>query len=153
MAHPDPDDKASDLQHIGFYAMPGGKPIRNMAIPDFFRLAEVGAGVFIMGFNPRTADWVNGVTSAVIENFFYAIHHKRLVVKIDPKGSDGTVVNHETLDWLFERVKGYDKPAYHYYKAIRDQKAVPTDAIGKIGVLNVHLSFDSGPRCRSSTRH
>ena len=145
MAHSDPWQKSVSLQHIGFFAMPGGDPIRNRDIPEFFRLNEVGAGVFVMGFNPRSAEWAKEVTTAVIENFFYAIHHKKLVVKIDALGADSIVVNHENLDWLFESHVS-NKPAHHYYKAIRDAKAVTTDSIRKIGHLDVYLSIGSGPR-------
>ena len=145
MAHPNPAKPEESLQHIGFFAMPYGNPIYTREIPDFFRLGEAGAGVFIVGFNPRSAEWVKEVTAAVIENFFYAIHHKNLAVKIAAHESADVVVNHETLDWLFERHSS-DKPSYHYYKAIRDHKAVSTEDIGKIGPLEVYLALGSGPR-------
>ena len=145
MAHSNPEEKSEHLQHIGFFAMPGGNPLRNREIPEFFRLGEVGAGVFVMGFNPRSAEWEKEITAAVIENFFYAIHHKNLIVRIEAQGADSIVVNHESLDWLFEG-QGNNRPAYHYYKAIRDAKAVTTDNIGKIGPLDVYLSIGSGPR-------
>ena len=144
MAHPNPKNEKESLQHIGFFTMPGGNPILTREIPDFFRLNEVGTGVFIMGFNPRSARWVREVTAAVIGNFFYAIHHKNLVVRISAQESE-VVVTHETLDWLFES-HAPDTPSYHYYKAIRDYKSVTTDAIHKIGLLNVYLSIGSGPR-------
>ena len=51
MAHSNPCEKSESLQHIGFFAMPGGNPIRNRDVPEFFKLDEVGAGVFVMGFN------------------------------------------------------------------------------------------------------
>lgn len=146
MSHPHPVSGES-LQHIGFFTMPDGQPVYTREIPDFFKLGDVGAGVFVMGFNPRSAEWVKEVTAAVIDNFFYAIHHKKLVVKVAAPGADSVVVNHETLDWLFER-HSQDKSveAYYYYKAIRDRKPVDTDAIGKIGSLRVFLALGSGPR-------
>lgn len=147
MSHPHPDDSGNSLQHIGFFAMPDGQPVYTREIPDFFKLGAVGAGVFVMGFNPRSAEWVKEVTAAVIENFFYAIHHKKLVVKVAASEADGVVVNHETLDWLFER-HSQDKSvaAYYYYKAIRDRDPKTTDTIGKIGSLQVFLALGSGPR-------
>lgn len=145
MSHSNPTQEEESLQHIGFYAMPDGNPILTRDIPDFFRLDEIGTGVFIMGFNPRSSEWAKEITSATIENFFYAIHHKLLVVKIAAQGTDAIVVNHETLDSLFEG-HSKDRPSYHYYKAIRDRKAVTVDPTGKIGLLDVYLSIGSGPR-------
>ena len=145
MDHPNPQDKSESLQHVGFYSMPHGEPVLTTQIPDFFRLDDVGTGVFIMGFNPRSNDWTREVTAAVIENFFHAIHHKKLVVKVKDRTNDILLINHETLDWLFER-ESSNKPAFHYYKAIRDEEPRETDPIGKIGPLNAYVFIGSGPR-------
>ena len=144
MSHPHPVSGES-LQHIGFFTMPDGQPVYTRKIPDFFKLGDVGAGVFVMGFNPRSAEWVKEVTAAVIDNFFYAIHHKNLVVKVAAPEADSVVVNHETLDWLFKSHSA-NSPSHYYYKAIRDRKPLDTDAIGKIGPLQVFLALGSGPR-------
>lgn len=143
MSHQD-RDSGEDLQHIGFYRASNGDPFFPPDIPDFFRLEETGTGVFIMGFNPLSSDWVDVVTSAVIENFFYAIHHKQLKVEIS-SGSKNVLVTHETIDQLFN---GKSKPnAYYYYQAIRDEEAVPTQEIDKVGVLDVHIVLaESAPR-------
>ena len=145
MDHPNPQDKSESLQHVGFYSMPHGEPVLTTQIPDFFRLDDVGTGVFIMGFNPRSNDWTREVTAAVIENFFHAIHHKKLVVKVKDRTAETILINHETLDWLFER-ESNSKPAFHYYKAIRDQEPRETDPVGKIGPLNAYVFIGSGPR-------
>ena len=151
MSHPHPDDSGKSLQHIGFFAKPKGKPVLTREIPDFFRLDGIGTGVFVMGFNPRSDEWAKAVTAAVIENFFYALHHKKLVVKIAAPESEGVVVNHETLDGLFASHSD-DTPFHHYYKAIR-QPPVDTDAIDKIGPVAVYLSLDSGPRRTAYINH
>ena len=145
MSHANPNNKKEQVQHIGFFAMPGVKPLLGQEILDFFRLGDVGAGVFIMGFNPRSEEWAREVTHATIENFFYAIHHKRLVVRVKAHKSNEIVVDHETLDPLFES-QGNDKPSYHYYRAIRDENPNRTVEIGKIGSLDVHVMIGSGPR-------
>ena len=131
-----------ELQHIGFYRASNGDPFFTTAIPAFFRLDETGTGVFIMGFNPLSSDWVDAVTSAVIENFFYAIHHKQLIIEISSK-SKNVLVTHETIDQLFE---GKSKPnAYHYYRAIRDEEAEQTaEKIDQVGKLDVYLTIGSG---------
>ena len=145
MDHPNPLDGTESLQHVGFYSMPHGKPVLTRQIPDFFRLDNVGTSVFIMGFNPRSPEWGREVVSAVIDNFFHAIHHKKLVVNVEELSRDTVMINHETLDWLFQR-GSINKPALHYYKALRDQEARSTDPIGKIGPLSVYASIGAGPR-------
>ena len=145
MTHPSPKKGLEDLQHIGFFSMPDGQPILGRSMDSFFRLDEDGTGVFIMGFSPRSADWTKEVTAAAAENFFYAIHHKRLVVHVSIQETDGVVINHETLDGIFETHRR-DTPAHHYYKAIRDHEAKSIDSIGKIGPLDVHVSMGTGPR-------
>ena len=145
MAHPSPKGKKENVQHIGFFTMPDGRPILTNDIEGFYRLENVGTGVFIMGFNPRSPEWSDDITRAIIENFFFAIHHKKLTVKIEPEGGTSVIVDHGTLDGLFENLNS-DKPTHHYYKAIRDHEIESTDGIGKIGSLNVYLSVGSGPR-------
>ena len=146
MAHQDPAT-GKDLQHIGFYRASNGDPFITTDIPDFFRLEETGTGVFIMGFNPLSSDWVDAVTSAVIENFFYAIHHKQLIVEIS-SGSKNERVTHETIDQMFEARSSRKPNTYHhYYLAIRDEEAVSTQEIDKVGVLDVHIVLaESAPR-------
>lgn len=85
------------------------------------------------------------MTSAVIENFFFAVHHKQLVVRIEPVNADATLINHESLDWLFKRESNM-APALHYYHTIREEQPHLTEPIGNIGPLNVHVFVGSGPR-------
>ena len=145
MSHPSPDNGDESLQHIGFFTSPDGQPIYTREIPDFFRLGDIGTGVFVMGFNPKSASWVKEVTSAVIENFFYAIHNKNLLVKISAPESEDVLVSNESLDWLFESYAS-NTPSHHYYRATRDHQPIVTNPIGKIGSLEVSLSLGSGPR-------
>ena len=145
MDHPDPSEEAHNVQHVGFFSMPGGQPVLTTQIPDFFRLPEVGTGVFVMGFNPKSPNWVDEVTTAVIENFFYAIHHQTLVVQVRDHSDNAVLINHQTLDSLFEKHSA-QKASHHYYKTIRDLSATRTESIGKIGPLDVYVSIGSGPR-------
>lgn len=145
MNHVAPDDTKEDLQHIGFYKDSNGEPILGRDIPSFFRLDEPGTGVFIMGFNPRSDSWVEEITSAVMESFFYAIHYKQLVVEIETEDGDVVTVTYENLDSLFNR-DNKTPNAYHYYKAIRDVEAVQTSKLAKIGALDAYVTMGSGPR-------
>ena len=146
MAHSDPNDKQEQLQHIGFFALPDVKPIIGKSIPLLFRLEDTGTGVFVMGFNPRSEQWAEELVDATISNFFHAIHHKELVVKVRTSKSEETTINHETLDPLFEK-QGRKAPSYFYYKAVRDEKPAQTKAMGNIGPLDVYVLLEaSGPR-------
>lgn len=142
MAHSDPKDTARQLQHVGFFAASGMNPILGKLIPVVFRLGEKGTGVYVMGFNPRSTHWVDELVNATINNFFYAIHHKRLIVQVKARNSRKTTIDHESLDLLFERQE-QKASSYFYYRAIRDEKPIKTESIGKIGSLNVHVLLDS----------
>ena len=144
MSHPDPTDNGESLQHIGFYNR-SGEPLEATNIPEYFRLEEPGTGVFVMGFEPRSEDWLSQMAIAVITNYFVAIHRKRLVVEITATGSTKLRIAHDTIDQLFDdHAAGVD--AYYYYKAIRDVERVTTNAFAKLGALDVHVSMGSGPR-------
>ena len=144
MGHDDPNGTGKPLQHIGFYAEPDGSPFEGRDIPDFFRLDETGTGVFVMGFNPRSTQWVEEMTRAVIENYFCAIAEKKLIVKIVPIESDSQeVINHETIDSLFSYQKQPDDAIY-YYQAIRDGDIENTIRLGELGPLAVHVILEPG---------
>ena len=149
MAHPAPKGAAGMLQHIGFYAAPDGEPITGRrAMPSCFELDEPGTGVFIMGFSPRSEgdSWVKDVARAAAENFFCAIHQRRLRVEVKSLDGESVPINHETLDRAFSDF-GADKPdAAYYYRAIRDGAAdvVRTEALGDLGRLNVYAAFSDG---------
>ncbi len=153
MSHPNPDNGTDALQHIGFYAAQNREPLVTTEIDDFFRLDEPGAGVFVMGFNPRSSNWMKGVASAVVENFFDAIHKKTLVVEIysdDVDDAESITVDHETIDQLFEGLFSKKPDAFYYYKAIRDAERMPTPDIDKAGVLNAQVLIDSGAPRRTA---
>ena len=145
--HSDPNDSNDDLQHIGFYSLKEGRPTMGLKIPEFFQLAETGTGVFIMGFNPHASDWVDQVATAAIENFFYAIHHQNLTVEIVPQDGSSVRIDHQTIDYLFERLAPINRDAVHYYRAIRDlaEDAVEvTRRFRDLGRLRAYIVFCEG---------
>ena len=145
--HSAPNGSNDDLQHIGFYSLKEGRPIMGRKIPEFFKLAETGTGVFIMGFNPHSSDWVDQVTTAAIENFFYAIHHQNLTVEIVPQDGSPVRIDHQTIDYLFERLAPINRDAVHYYKAIRDlaeDDVEVTRRFRDLGRLRAHIVFGEG---------
>lgn len=145
ITHPEPKAKHIQLQHVGFYRTEDGQPLRGKQIPDVFRLAETGTGVFILGFNARCTNWARATIAAVLENFFFAIHHQQLVVEIQADPEQSTIaLSHETIDHQFATIgKGEN---YTYYRAIRDSVAhsVPVDT--PLGPLQVYMLKGEGPR-------
>ena len=144
--HSDPKG-SDDLQHIGFYSLRGDGPIIGREIPEFFQLAETGTGVFIMGFNPHSSDWVDQVATAVIENFFYAIHHQNLTVRIIPKEGNPVSIDHQTIDYLFERLTPLNRNSVHYYRAIRDLQEDDVETTRRfkdLGRLRAYVVFAEG---------
>ena len=120
-------------------------------IPPFFRLDGTGTGVFIMGFNPRSANWVEAMTNAVVENFFQAVADKQLVVRITSAKMDRPVViNHETIDSLLDRRAMRSGSAAHYYRAVRDAACERTPAISPLGSLLVYVVFQDGAPRRTA---
>ena len=151
MGHASPGDGDEQLQHIGFYSEPDGTPIMGRTIPPSFRLAETGTGVFILGFNPRSSNWVGEMTRAVIENFFHAVSGRQLVVKITAsKGKQPVVVDHETIDSLFHNEAMGGGSAAHYYRAIRDADSERTPRFTPLGSLMVHTVFGEGAPRRTA---
>ena len=119
-------------------------------VPKFFQLAETGTGVFIMGFNPHSSDWVDQVATAVIENFFYAIHHQNLTVEIVPEDESPVRIDHQTIDYLFERLTPINQNAVHYYRAIRDLPEENIEVTGRfkdLGRVRAYIVFaERSPR-------
>ena len=91
-------------------------------IPRFFRLEQTGTGVFVMGFNPHSSDWVDEIATAAIENFFHAVHHRNPTVEVQPADGSPIRIDHRTIDCLFERLKPINRNAVHCYRTIRDMQ-------------------------------
>lgn len=134
-------------QHIGFYAQDEIQPVLSRDIPPALRLAERGTRVTILGFNPRTGDWGGEVVRATLENFFVALHRRRLVVRVISGGNEEVEINHETMDGLFGRNAATLADSYFYYRAIRESEPVNTVEIPNIGSMELYvLMEDKAPR-------
>ena len=113
-------------------------------------MADRGTGVFILGFDPQAADkeWVAEMLKAIVENFFYAIHNKALVVGIVSRSGGTESITHETIDAHFSRLYG-DKPpdAYFYHKAISSVGVPKRISVGGgLGDIHLYLLLDQGPK-------
>ena len=145
--HLDPNRPSVDLQHIGFYSHNDGGPLMGTSIPEFFRLDDSGTGVFVMGFNPHSSVWVEQLVTSVIENFFYAIHHQRLTVEVSTTSAGHSRIDHQTIDYLFNRLSPINRDAVHYYRAIRDlgrDDVEHTKQFEGLGGLATHVVFKTG---------
>lgn len=145
--HTDPSGSGQDLQHIGFYSRHGSSPVTGREIPTFFRLKETGTAVFIMGFNPHASDWVEQIVAATIENFFHAIHHRRLTVEVSAREENPVLVDHQTIDQLFDQISPINRNAVHYYRTIRDcgeADVYLTQRFRGVGSLRVCVAFTEG---------
>ena len=150
MTHPDPESpRNSTLQHIGFYRNRDQEPITGVKdVPPIFQLEETGTGIYVIGFNPRSQDWISEMRAAVITNFFHCIHNQKLEVAIKAQPDHEIIINHQTLDIEFETFTP-GSPAHHYYRAIRrPNRSLQTvvNAPSPIGPLEVYLLTGIGPR-------
>lgn len=110
-------------QGTGYFGLKdGNRPLLDFdSVPKFFERKRTGADVYIMGFHDFE-DWEARVVKSVIESFFLAIHHRRLIVKV----GDATI-NDTSLPKLI--AKHYAEPdpnfmADEYYKAITSEGVV-----------------------------
>jgi hypothetical protein len=107
-------------QGIGFYGVDGYKAVRKQnLIPEFFRRAERGTDIFIMGYK-SDADWKAKLIKSVLYNFWLSILHGDLEVII----KDGEEIR-ITKDNLSEQFNEFDAAdAKFYYEAATnwDQK-------------------------------
>ena len=143
--HPEPAGKHTLLQHIGFYRTEDRQPLRGRQIPDVFRLTDTGTGIFILGFNPHCTNWARAAMAAVLDNFFFAIHNRQLVVEIRANPEQPAItLNHETIDQHF--ITTGKNENYAYYLAIRGctARTIPVDA--PLGALQLYLLKGEGPR-------
>ena len=152
MSHPSPSETGERLQHIGFYANADGSAIRGRRnVRESFLLDDIGTGVFILGFNPRSDDWVADVAIATAENFFYAIHSRRLRVEIHPKKGEPILLNVETLGGLFERFGDRSqKRCPYYYRALINAEPMTINELPGVEGLRVYLDFENGAPRRTA---
>lgn len=152
VTHPDPTGNDTQLQHVGFFRTEERQPLRGREIPDVFRLADTGTGIFILGFNAHCTNWARTAMAAVLDNFFFAIHNRQLVVEIRPNpGRSAITLNHETIDQQFITI-GMSKN-YSYYQAIRGCVANTVSVDLPLGPLKVYLLKGEGPRRTACLNH
>lgn len=147
--HSMPDDDLKIAKDkCGFWRRSAHEPLFGNEIPDIFRLDKTGTGVFIMGFNPycKEEEWVNNVVRAVIDNYFAAIHEKKLIVEIHALPDSQITINHESIGIQFEKFS-QNSQSHMFYKAIRDKKITDFKTeFDKLGKIDLYLDIEEGPR-------
>ena len=96
VSHHDEDGKP--YRQIGYWGLPEFRAVENAdTLPTWLRRTERGTSVFVLGFREEP-DWQHRIASALIANFFPAIHEGQMEFTVD----DGKIViGRETLQPLF----------------------------------------------------
>lgn len=81
-------------------------------LPEFYKRDNIGTDIFIAGFNGDD-QWKEKLIIAVLENFFVAIHRKKLVVKIDD-----VIIDNSTMPGLINLYIKDNTLTAGYYKAV-----------------------------------
>lgn len=113
----------SSTHGTGYFGITtGNRPMPDFsALPDLFARKKTGADVYIMGFHDFE-DWEARVIKSVIENFFLAIHSRRLIVKVGK-----TTVNDTSLPKLIAKHYAEPDPAFladEYYQALTSENVI-----------------------------
>ena len=88
------DDKGKPFRQIGYWGLPEFKAVESAnLLPEWLRRTECGTSVFVLGFRDER-DWPHRIASALIANFFPAIHEGQMEFTVD----DGRIaIGRETL--------------------------------------------------------
>lgn len=131
-----------ETQGTGFFGiLDGCEKLADTQIPKAFgqvesqRISTYGTSLWIAGF-PNTKDWQLRIARSVIENFFLAIHDKKLVVIVEPgDGLDMFEINHQSLEHWFDLLLKAEAntndsgewaldEAQTFWEMVRDESAV-----------------------------
>ncbi len=149
-------------QHIGFYRHEDRSPIEGSAVPEIFRMKTEpglpntppnGTTITVVGFEPRNDDWPQEIAKSTAANFFYAIHHGKLVVTVIDAGGNETRVDRNTLKNIFaQHDHGTDyedtfSRAHCYYKVIRGKDVLETITLPDPieGEIATRIDLGGGP--------
>jgi hypothetical protein len=92
------DEEGNPFRQIGYWGLPDFQATDNAKIlPSWLRRTDRGTSVFVLGFREEQA-WQHRIASALIANFFPAIHEGTMEFTVD--GGE-IVIGRETLAPLF----------------------------------------------------
>ena len=137
--HDDPKN-GERLQSVGFYAVHdetgNNRPVSGPDIPEPFHLDESGTGIFIIAFDSwRYQDWMTQVETAVVTNFFAAVHERKLEVEIvNEHTGEKRAVNQGNLELLITELPKEDSTK-HYFKALQEEPFVTNPRNQRTGLF------------------
>ncbi len=131
------------LQNIGFFTDAGGEAVWGREMPQPFRLSHAGTGLWILGFRPGKR-WLRNAVKATADNFFQAIHSRKLVVRIrDAPDAKSALLRYDTVEGVLDTDTGTRKSdSLYFYRAVRQAAVDTTRPAGSIGSFDVYLHQD-----------
>jgi hypothetical protein len=92
------DEGGRPYRQIGYWGLPEFRAVENAELlPTWLRRTERGTSVFVLGFREEP-DWPHRIASALIANFFPAIHEGQMEFAVD---NGKIIIGRETLQPLF----------------------------------------------------
>lgn len=133
-------DKSVITQGTGYFGnMNGNRPLLDFErVSPVFGRKKVGADIFVMGFHSYE-DWEPRIIKTVIESFFVAIHHGRLIVKVGK-----TTLNETSLPDQIKKHYAEPDPAFFadaYYKVLTSEETQHFEEPDFEGMGRVKLSI------------
>ncbi len=129
------------LQNIGFFTDSGREAVWGKDIPRPFRLQHTGTGLWILGFRPGK-QWQENAVRATADNFFHAVHNRKLVVHIrDAPDAKPDTVQHDTVERILDTGTRKSDSLY-FFRAIRQAVAGTTNPESPIGAFDVYVCQD-----------
>jgi len=87
------------LTAYGFYNCEGEKPVtEEEEIPYFFKREEIGTDIYVIGLWDKS-DRKNEMIRSILNNFWLAIHNKRLIVEVDNEHIDNETISDYINDY------------------------------------------------------
>lgn len=147
------DANGKPRRATGYWGLDGFQPVEDVRdVPHWLARTEIGTSVFAVGFREKD-NWAARVAGALLQNFFGAVHGRKLEFLID----DGRIaINAGTVDGLFgnagiraaaeeeSRLEDLDCAAA-MYRCLKDNDAVENElATPELGRTTVRVLMEDG---------
>lgn len=148
-----PNKENNPTQGTGYYGVVRDNSPITQGEPLFGQepRTDPGTDVYVVGFN-GPSNWMEETVRAVIENFFMAIHHERLVVNVNER-----LITATSLPKLIDQYSKCDESwnAAAYYQSIVSEESFHFEEpdFESLGSLELHLLARAGmPKRIAMTR-
>ena len=120
-------------------------PLTGRNIPRQLRLSEPGTAIFILGWQPNSADWPQEIALRAAQNFFGAIHWRRLRVSVHDDVERQAVVDHRTIERILAEPDDPNAKRFlDYHHAVCNQPETAVQAGAKT-TFAAHIQQGRGP--------